>query len=636
MLQDRLNLVAARCEQRDQPNDGRANQKDRICQKRDRPAEQRERVGKRRNASNHVCNVGGKRRQLHGGEPACDTGKDTHNELPVFHQKAEGGGNALGDGVDVYAFGQIEQRFKQLVQPFLHSRKNRGERLGQLRRVLHKGQLRLVGRHDVFVLALPLLAGRNKALIGQLLQHKVGALRLVVGGGQFFVKSVFAGSGPVEHIGKRSGHGAGAHRLVDGLGQAVNGDGIAVGRPCADRAVQHLVKLFLAQVHSLQVGQRRRRCLFVPQHAVQFPEAGRRLVRSIACVLAGHLKRSHNALVFGDFVAQLTNRIHDPTDALNDRFRAKDVAKVRAFQAVRRVVCSIRHILQLAFGMVCRVGQFFYRLLIDPFQRGVQVCRRILQLAQRLVGCALHKLFLHVVGRLFRPFQGDLGRRDLALQTLILFPADLALGKLLLHLLFGGAQRFQFVAGCLDLLAQKPLLLRQQFGVGGVELQQALDVLQLALCVADFSVDCFKGLVEPRHVAADFDVDALYSVGLHALTSHREKAVNVRLRCFIGIVFCVVLALDHHVIDHANRHVVQVGPAQAQFRTAQHKGRAGRLTDRFPYFFLGIAVVWTLAVQSSLITGKISYTENTPSRPSSQASGVLGKAGSQLACLAMM
>lgn len=61
------------------------------------------------------------------------------------------------------------------------------------------------------------------------------------------------------------------------------------------------------------------------------------------------------------------------------------------------------------------------------------------------------------------------------------------------------------------------MLLREQFCVGWIELQQLLDIFQLRLCTFDVLVDTFQCFGQLGGIAADFYGDALDSI-CHAVS----------------------------------------------------------------------------------------------------------------------
>ena len=63
------------------------------------------------------------------------------------------------------------------------------------------------------------------------------------------------------------------------------------------------------------------------------------------------------------------------------------------------------------------------------------------------------------------------------------------------------------------------MLLREQFRVGRIELQQLLDIFQLRLRAFDILVDTFQCLGQLGGIAADFYGDALDSV-CYAVSPH--------------------------------------------------------------------------------------------------------------------
>ena len=70
------------------------------------------------------------------------------------------------------------------------------------------------------------------------------------------------------------------------------------------------------------------------------------------------------------------------------------------------------------------------------------------------------------------------------------------------------------------------MLLREQFRVGRIELQQLLYILELRLRVPDVFIDTLQSLRQLGSIAADFNGDALDSVchAVHLLREGMKKA----------------------------------------------------------------------------------------------------------------
>ena len=202
---------------------------------------------------------------------------------------------------------------------------------------------------------------------------------------------------------------------------------------------------------------------------------------------------------------------------------------------------------------------------------------------------------------------------QIALRLNDLPPEALELGAVLVHarvlqLLLGVFQLLQLVFGVAHSLGQQFLLLLQQLRVAGVELQQPLDVPQLSLRVVDLTVDALQRLVQTRHVAADFDGNALHpAVVCHAPTSLLgEKCVDIGLCGLVGVLVLVVGLLRVKVVDHAHGHPRQSLVRQPQLGAPQHKLRPVGLPGCLSHFFAGVLVVFWLAPHNSRITGSTS------------------------------
>ena len=73
------------------------------------------------------------------------------------------------------------------------------------------------------------------------------------------------------------------------------------------------------------------------------------------------------------------------------------------------------------------------------------------------------------------------GLHDLTLKSIVLLLGDLTVGKLLISLLCGSLQRCQLFLGGFNGILEHLLLLDDQFCIGGVQLQEFVDILQSGL-----------------------------------------------------------------------------------------------------------------------------------------------------------
>lgn len=81
-----------------------------------------------------------------------------------------------------------------------------------------------------------------------------------------------------------------------------------------------------------------------------------------------------------------------------------------------------------------------------------------------------------------------LGLDDLTLESIVLILSELSAFKLLLGLLLCFLQGLQLFTGGGDGVLQEFLFLGQQFGVAGIQFQQALNVLEFTLRCFDCAV----------------------------------------------------------------------------------------------------------------------------------------------------
>ena len=141
--------------------------------------------------------------------------------------------------------------------------------------------------------------------------------------------------------------------------------------------------------------------------------------------------------------------------------------------------------------------------------------------------CDLLDSCFRFVGLFFQLFQFLSRFYDLTLERVILLLGDIPVGESGVCLLRRSLQRFQLFFRLGNGVAQELVLLRQQFRIAGVELQQLFYVLQLGLRVSDFGIDALERGLQLSGVTADFNGDALYSVS-HGGASFSAKMKNAR------------------------------------------------------------------------------------------------------------
>ena len=113
--------------------------------------------------------------------------------------------------------------------------------------------------------------------------------------------------------------------------------------------------------------------------------------------------------------------------------------------------------------------------------------------------------------------------------------------------------------------------MRQQFGVARVELEQLVDVLQVALGGAQLRVHLFERTLQLCGIAADLDRDALNPLVCHYLTTLSKRAfVFIRQKRIIEVV---VSALDQYVDHFAGFQKIQVGQLKPDLNCSQYKDR---------------------------------------------------------------
>lgn len=156
-------------------------------------------------------------------------------------------------------------------------------------------------------------------MIGELVEHDLRALGGIVRRGELRVELVLAHARPVEHVGKGARDLPRLDRLVDRLGEAVDGDGVAVGRPRADDRVDHAAQIALRKTDGLQVCDRRRRGLRVAEHAVEILIGLRRLLGCVARRLRAGLQRAHDLAVFLGLVHDADNGVARRLESCDDR-----------------------------------------------------------------------------------------------------------------------------------------------------------------------------------------------------------------------------------------------------------------------------------------------------------------------------
>ncbi len=106
---------------------------------------------------------------------------------------------------------------------------------------------------------------------------------------------------------------------------------------------------------------------------------------------------------------------------------------------------------------------------------------------------------------------------DLTLEGIVLLLRNVAVGESRVCLFRSGFQGFQLFFGSRHRIGEELMLLREQFRIGRIELQQLLNILELRLRVLDVFIDTFQCLRQLGRIAADLDGDALDSV-CHAVS----------------------------------------------------------------------------------------------------------------------
>lgn len=79
-----------------------------------------------------------------------------------------------------------------------------------------------------------------------------------------------------------------------------------------------------------------------------------------------------------------------------------------------------------------------------------------------------------------------------------------------LSLLLSGFQGVQFLLRRGDFLFQGFLLLGKEFCIGGIQLKEPVDILQLGGCAFDRLFNRFEGFVQARGITANLNCNTLY------------------------------------------------------------------------------------------------------------------------------
>ena len=407
-------------------------------------------------------------------KPVPKLGKDC-----VYH-KRKTGLYAVSHSREVDSLRHIQKGPEKLIYPVLYCRQHRGKPLGHFRHRVLEVSGGLVGLHQGLVVFLPGLPGLHKPLACQFLHDDVGPLGAVRSVFQLGVEIVLAGACPVEHIGKIASYLPGLYGLVDGLRQAVNGDGVAVGCPGANGGVCQVFQVLLGKSQSLQVGSGSGSGLVVPQHAIELPVGVGGFLGGVPSLFTGYLQAAHDFLVFLGFLCQLRHGVHQPGHALHNGPRLEHIAKVGGI---------VPGVPQGVTGIFRRVLNLLDGLFVNPVDAVFRVPGLVLQTSKGLLG-------------------GD----NLPLKPVVLVLGNLAPFKLLLYLLFRFPQGIQFFLGGVDGIVEQFILLPQQLGVARIQLQQALHVFELALGGSDFPVNARKSLGKPLSISANLHGDSLNSI----------------------------------------------------------------------------------------------------------------------------
>ena len=111
-----------------------------------------------------------------------------------------------------------------------------------------------------------------------------------------------------------------------------------------------------------------------------------------------------------------------------------------------------------------------------------------------------------------------LGLNDFSLQSIVFVLPEVTVFELLLCLPLCLLERVQLFRGRADGVLEVFLLLGEKLCVGGIELQQAFNILQLGLRGFYRGVYLFQSLLKSRGIAADLDSNTFYPA-CHLLTS---------------------------------------------------------------------------------------------------------------------
>ena len=113
---------------------------------------------------------------------------------------------------------------------------------------------------------------------------------------------------------------------------------------------------------------------------------------------------------------------------------------------------------------------------------------------------------------------------DLPLQGVIFVLPEIAVFELLFGLLLRLLEGIQLFLCSADGFLQSPLLLGEKLGIGRIKFEEAVDVLQLALCIFDGTVDVLQRLFQTCGIASDFHCYAFDA------SSHATRLLPVKLK----------------------------------------------------------------------------------------------------------
>ena len=453
---------------------------------------------------------------------------------------------------------------EQFHAQFLHVSDDGLHHLAGLRQGCRPGIVGLVGPDHLSVGAL-ILGGSGLVQAGQRAGDQSLALLLIGAGRQGLVEFILRNTGPVQGVRQGAGDLPNLGRFVGGLRQSLNGQGVAEGGEHAGENVPGPGGQVPGVIREFgQVIGRLNGLVTLAQHAYQLVIGVRRLLGTVAVVGEGDVQLGHIGAVLTGSLRSRCQGGYSCGSRCGHHLQALVGHIVRLFLELVQVLGghagALRQFLSALLGSFCPLAQVLQGIVrilggVLVVLQGVFRGRDLtLQGPVCLRGDGIVELLPHAPGLLPQGLEllGDLLHPGGGRHILVRVNAEILLGLLLLDLhlaqglrdlvdlrLDGGnglgvgvpvldalegsrlcaAQFPELLGRGLDESGQHLLLLAQQLCIGGIQLQQFVDLRQFTGQALALGFHIFQGFAQLGGIAADLDGKTPYQLVGHNYTS---------------------------------------------------------------------------------------------------------------------